>query len=404
MRVLLSAGEASSDRYGAQLVQALVRSEPGVAAFGMGGDAMRRAGCELVVDAREIAVVGLAEVVAHLPRIWRRYRRLLSAVDEQRPDVAVLIDSPDFNLRLARQLHRRGIPVLYYVSPQLWAWRPGRVEQVRRYVRKMLVIFPFEEEWYRARGVDATFVGHPLAKLGPPPITREDFARLHGLDAGKQWIALLPGSRRREVATLGPTLVEAAAQLGDEYEYVAPLASTLTEEELRRALTFQKVQRRSTGRPRNFHVTLRVARDAEATLAFARAAAVASGTATVEAAVLGTPFCMVYRVSRLSWLMGRPLVRVPHFAMPNLIAGRRVVPELVQHELSAERVAAELRQIIPDGAARSAMLAGLAEVRQKLSPFAAMESPPADLAAEIVLDTASHHGGTKSTEKFKMKN
>src|SRR5437868_210499 len=214
MRVLISAGEASSEGYGAQLLAALQQREPATTAFGMGGEAMRRAGAELVVDAREIAVVGLAEVVAHLPRIWSRYRRLLAAVDEHKPDVAVLIDSPDFNLRLARQLHRRGVPVVYYISPQLWAWRAARVEQVRRYVRKMIVIFPFEEEWYRARGVDAVFVGHPLAHLGPPPITREDFARAHGLDPHKQWIALLPGSRRREVATLGPVLVDVAARLG----------------------------------------------------------------------------------------------------------------------------------------------------------------------------------------------
>ncbi len=389
MRVLVSAGEASSEMYGAALIAALRRRDPALEVFGMGGEAMRSAGADLVVDAREISVVGLAEVVTHLPRIWSRYQRLLRALDARRPDVAVLIDSPDFNLRLARQLHRRGIPVVYYVSPQLWAWRAGRVAQVRRYVRKMLVIFPFEEEWYRTRGVDAVFVGHPLAALAPPAVGREEFARQHGLDPAKPWIALLPGSRRREVAMIAPTLVETAALLGGEFEYVVPLASTLSEHDLAQTLTLSLAQRqRRDGVSPALHIT----RDARATLVLARAAVVASGTATVEAAVLGTPFCMVYRVSPLSWLAGRRLVRVPHFAMPNLIAGRRVVPELVQGEFTAARVVAELRRIIPEGAERAAMVAGLAEVRQKLATLAAPGTSPAELAAEIVLEVAGSRG------------
>lgn len=391
MRALVSAGEASGEMYGAALTAALRRRDPALEVFGMGGEAMRGAGADLVVDAREISVVGLAEVVSHLPRIWNRYQRLLRALDARRPDVAVLIDSPDFNLRLARQLHRRGVPVVYYVSPQLWAWRAGRVAQVRRYVRKMLVIFPFEEEWYRRRGVDAVFVGHPLAALGPPPVSREAFARQHGLEPGKPWIALLPGSRRREVTMIAPTLVETAALLGGEFEYVVPLASTLSEHDLAQALSWARRQRRG-GTAQELQPALHVARDARATLALARAAVVASGTATVEAAVLGTPFCMVYRVAPLSWLAGRRLVRVPHFAMPNLIAGRRVVPELVQGEFTAARVVAELRRIIPEGAERAAMVAGLAEVRQKLAALAAPGASPAERAAEIVLEVAGSRG------------
>jgi len=172
MRLLISAGEASGDFYGAQLIAALRRREPALECFGVGGEGMRAAGCQTVVDARDVAVVGLGEVVSHLPRIWREFRKLLRAVDVRRPDAAVLIDFPDFNFRLARELHKRGIPVIYYVSPQLWAWRPGRIELVRRYVRKMLVIFPFEEAWYRERGVEAEYVGHPLADVPPPTVTR----------------------------------------------------------------------------------------------------------------------------------------------------------------------------------------------------------------------------------------
>src|SRR5512142_707877 len=180
MRLLISAGEASGEAYGAQLIAALRARMPTAEFFGVGGERMRAAGHDLIIDARQIAVVGLAEVVTHLPKIYGEFRRLLREVDRRRPDVAVLIDFPDFNFRLARELHRRGVPVFYYISPQLWAWRPGRVELVRRYVRKMLVIFPFEAEWYRQRGVDAEYVGHPLADLPAP--ARRNFAAQYGLD------------------------------------------------------------------------------------------------------------------------------------------------------------------------------------------------------------------------------
>jgi lipid-A-disaccharide synthase len=381
MRVLLSAGEASGEQYGALLIEALRARLPQLEAFGVGGERMRSAGCELIVDAREIAVVGLTEVVSSLPRIWRRFHRLLDEVDRRRPDVAVLIDFPGFNLRLAKQLHRRGIPVVYFVSPQLWAWHSSRVRQVQRWVTKMLVIFPFEQEWYRRRGVEAEYVGHPLADLAraAPVPSRDEFAAQHGLDPLKPWIALLPGSRRQEVARIGPRLGLVASLLGDEFEYLLPVAPTLSPEELAPMLSGSFAQRSSqaTGEIKRSgaHTQARITltRDAAATLRHARAAVVASGTATVEAALAGVPFVMVYRVAASSWLLGRRLVRVPHYAMPNLIAGRRVLPELVQDAFTVGQVLAELRTIIPEGPARQEMLQGLEEVRYKLAAPASIE-------------------------------
>src|SRR5262245_33233174 len=249
MRVLLSAGEASGEQYGALLIGALSQRVPQLEAFGVGGEHMRQAGCEIVVDAREIAVVGLTEVVSSLPRIWKRFRRVLDEVERHPPAVAVLIDFPGFNLRLAKQLHRRGIPVVYFVSPQLWAWHSSRVHQVRRWVRRMLVIFPFEEEWYRQRGVQAEYVGHPLADLARQAASklpsRDEFAAQHGLDPLKPWIALLPGSRRQEVARIGPRMALVAGLLGNEFEYIVPVAPTLAVEEVAPLLSGTFAQRSS---------------------------------------------------------------------------------------------------------------------------------------------------------------
>ena len=358
MRTLISAGEASGEFYGAELIKALRQQVPerDIEFFGVGGEQMRAAGCELLVDAREIAEVGIVEVVKHIPNIYRRFREVVREAERRKPDAAVLIDFPDFNLRLAREMHKRGVPVIYYVSPQLWAWKQGRIELVRKYVRKMLVIFPFEVAFYREHGIEAQFVGHPLADLAAPAITREQFAAEYKLDAGREWIALLPGSRRAEVSRIFPTLLEAAQLLEPDYVYIVPVASTLD------ADWMSAFVRDHAGPPVTF------TSDARATLLHARAAAVASGTSTLEAALIGTPFTMVYQVAPLTWALGRRLVKVDRFAMVNLIAERDVVPELVQTDFAAQRVCDELRRIIPDGKARETMLADFREVRQRLHP------------------------------------
>ncbi|MGE0405312.1 MAG: lipid-A-disaccharide synthase, partial [Candidatus Korobacteraceae bacterium] len=307
---------------------------------------------------REVSVIGLAEVVRHLPRIYSRFRHLLRQVDSWKPDAAVLIDFPDFNFRLARALHQRGIPVIYYISPQLWAWRSRRIELVRRYIHKMLVIFPFEQEWYRQRGVEAEFVGHPLCDVPVPAITRGEFAQAHDIDPGKIWISLLPGSRRQEFARIAPALIQAAQILeaqeqgSPDFEFLLPVASTLSREWVRSFV------------PEGLRVTL--TSDARETLHHSRAAAVASGTATVQTALAGVPFLMVYRVSPLTWSLGRRLVKVPHYAMPNLIAGERVVPELVQEKLTPQAVCAALRNLLAEGRERQQMIARLQDVRTRL--------------------------------------
>ncbi|HET7183807.1 MAG TPA: lipid-A-disaccharide synthase, partial [Terriglobales bacterium] len=199
LRILLSAGEASGDMYGAQLIEALRRRRPDLEVFGLGGERMRAAGCETLVDAKDIAVVGITEILRHLPRIYARFGRLRRAIAQRRPDIGVVIDSPAFNLRVARALHRRGIPAVYYVAPQFWAWRQWRARIVRRYVRQALTIFPFEVDFWRHWGVPAQFVGHPLAEAARPSVSRDELARLNRLDPTKPWITLMPGSRRREV-------------------------------------------------------------------------------------------------------------------------------------------------------------------------------------------------------------
>ena len=378
MRLLISAGEASGEVYGAKLIDALRKltglqpHPPELEFFGVGGEQMRQAGCDLVVNAHEIAVVGLAEVVEHLPRIFRLFHKVVAEAERRRPDAAVLIDFPDFNFRLARELHKRGIPVIYYVSPQLWAWRQSRIELVRKYVRKMLVIFPFEEKFYRERGIDAEFVGHPLSDMLVPAVTRQQFATEYGVGPDRQWIALLPGSRKGEVSRIFPKLLKAAQLLGPDYVYITPVASTLDH----RWMT--SILHDHTGPP----ITLTT--DARATLLHARVAAVASGTSTLEAALIGTPFAMVYQVAPLTWTFGRRLVKVDRFAMVNLIAGRDVVPELVQDGFTPERVCAELQRLLPDGAARAAMAEGFADVHLRLHPSSS-EDNASDRAARAVL-------------------
>ena len=371
MRLLVSAGEASGELYGAGLIQALRRRVPELECFGVGGERMRAAGCDTVVDARALSVVGITEIVAHLPRIYREYRRLLHAADERKPDAAIVIDSPAFNFKVARAMHQRGVPVIYYVCPQLWAWREGRVRRFHQWIKKALVIFPFEEKWYRDRGVDAEYVGHPLADLPPPSVSREELAARYGLDPARQWVALLPGSRKKEIAMNLPALLAGAGRVQGEYDFILPAASTVEREWLE-------------GRTRNSGIKLTVVEGAYAALRHARAAVVASGTATVEAALAGTPMVVVYRVSALTWALGHHLLKVPYVAMPNLIAGEQVVPELIQSDFTPEKVAAKLGEILTEGPAREKMKGALAGVSARLRP-AGETGTAAERAAEAVL-------------------
>ena len=358
--------------YGAQLISALRRQDPGLEFFGVGGERMRAAGCDTVVDARDLAVVGITEILSHLPKIYRLFNDLISEADRRRPDLAIVIDSPAFNWRVARQMRKRGIPVVYYVCPQFWAWRQGRVKLLRKYVNKALVIFPFEEQFYRERGVDATFVGHPLADLPLPPIARSDYARDNNLDPSKEWITIMPGSRVKEVRMNLPGILESANKLGWGYEYLLPVAPTLDRSFMQSLIA----------RP----LPIRLVSDALPALAHTRGGIIASGTATVEAALMSTPFVMVYRVSPLTYLLGKPRIKVPHFAMVNLIAGGEIVPELVQENFTAENVVARLGEVLPYGPARDKMIAGLNRVKALLRGPEQDHLHPAERAAEAVLE------------------
>jgi lipid-A-disaccharide synthase len=362
--IFISAGEASGEQYGALLVEALKKrlAQSGRPAqfFGMGGPRMEAAGVERIVRAEEMAVMGITEVARSLPRIYRGYARLRQAIRERRPGVAVLIDFPDIHFKLARELHRLGIPVIFFVSPQLWAWKKRRIRLVQRYVSRMLVIFPFEEPFYRERGVAAEFVGHPLAELPLPSIGREPFARENDLDPAASWIGLLPGSRMKEIHANLPQMLEAARGLAERapnkrFEFLIPVAPTL--------VAVQRNELRALIQTQSPRTPVRLVGDSRASLLHARASVVASGTATVEAALIGNPFVVVYRVSPLTYAIARRVVKVPHVAMANLVAGKRVVPELIQSDFTAGNVVRELERLLPDGPLRQSMKMELAAIR-----------------------------------------
>ena len=362
---------------------------------GLGGAEMSDAGQQRIVRAEDVAHMGFTEVVRYAPYIYTQYRKLVASIRRNRPDVAILIDFPEVNFRLARRLKRIGVPVLWFVSPQLWAWKRGRLRLVQRYVDRMMVIFPFEAPFYRARGVDAEFVGHPLAALPLPTIAREAYATQHGLDLARQWIALLPGSRMSETHKNLPRMLQTAALLSLEMQrrcqYLLPVASTIDmawiKEEI--AACYAAENKDKPGAvvlPRIVLVP-----DAREALRHARASVVASGTATVQALTIGNPFVVVYRVSALTFALAKRLVRYPAeipaqpdadgnlpIAMPNLIAGRRIVPELLNRRFTAAALAATLRPLLNETPARQEMIAALAEARSKLLPTPAETGQPAD--------------------------
>ncbi|MGD0547259.1 MAG: lipid-A-disaccharide synthase [Terracidiphilus sp.] len=473
--IFISAGEASGEHYGALLIAALKKQLAAVGAsasfFGMGGERMAAEGLECVVRSEEMAVMGLTEVVRHLPRIWREFRKLKQAIRERQPSVAMLIDFPEIHFRLAKQLHRMGVPVIFFVSPQLWAWKKKRIRLVQKYIDKMLVIFPFEEAFYRQRGIEAEFVGHPLAELPLPAISRAEFAAAIGLDPAKTWIGLLPGSRPKEIRDHLPTMLLAARGLASlkgtglkgtglngmglkgtglkgmglkgmglkgmgfspyvnqeesmralapegkayrtsqyayqtpektlsaakapahcdssmyglkpvpfmagDLEFIVPLAPTLNE-----------VQRDEVRRLVAAHgagLTLRLVEDARAALMHARASVVASGTATVEAALIGNPFVVVYRVSALTYAIAKRVVKVPHVAMVNLIAGKRIVPELIQSDFTAANIVQQIAPLLADGPQRQSMMEELARIRGLL--VRQSEGGASDRVAAVTLET-----------------
>lgn len=355
LRLLLSCGEPSGDLYAGALIRELRLAAPEVEVAGVGGPQFALAGGRLLEDYRGLARTGLTEVVTTLPRFFAALGRVATAARELRPSALVVIDSPEFNFRLARRVKRLGVPVVYYIGPQVWAWRQGRLKSLRQIADRVLVIFPFEEEVYRRAGVPVEFVGHPLVDLARPSASRNVFLEALGLAASLPTVAILPGSRPNEVRRILPLLVAAAERLTvlvPGIQFVVARAASLDNG------LFDAV-------PRVSRWSL-VVGDTDTVVASADVALTASGTATVQCALHDTPMVVVYRLSPLTYRLGRPLVKVDTFAMVNLIAGERIVPELIQDAFTPEAVAAEAVSLLSDSARAAKVRSGLALVRERL--------------------------------------
>ncbi len=357
-RILVSAGEASGDYYAAELVRELRRRRPDWEFFGCAGPGLREADVRAVIRSEDLSVVGIVEVAGHLPRIWRRFRELIRAAAREKPDLAILTDSPDFHFRVARKLKKLRIPVVYFVAPQVWAWRKGRVKTMRRVIDRLLCIFPFEEAFFLEHNVPVRYIGHPLALRVRPALGRAEFFRKHNLDPGRPLIAVLPGSRRSEALRHMPELVRAAGILAKDRQlnFVLPASPTCGADFFRGPLAGSPIQP--------------IEGEAWDTMAHCDVALAASGTVTVEAALLGAPMVTFYRVTGLSWAIGKLLVKVPFYSMVNLIAGKRVVAELMQGEMTGERIAAETTRLLDNEGERGKMKSELTRVAALLSPLA----------------------------------
>ena len=368
--MLIVAGESSADRYGAALVERLktMRGGDNIRFVGAGGDAMQAAGVELLAHVRDLAHIGPREAVAGLRAYYRVFRRLVDHAAARRPDVAVLLDFPDFNLRLAKKLNRLKVKTVYYISPQLWAWRGGRVRIVKKYVDNMLVILPFEENYYRERGVAAEFVGHPLLEDFHTPKNRVELLAEEGLDPSVETLAIMPGSRRKEINYILPVMLRAAKLIGGNRQFLisaAPavdrnLVETITRTEL---AAFPGKER--------FRIPSRNAREILAASDFAF---VKSGTSSLEAALLGVPFLVAYKISALSWWIGSLLIRTPSKSLPNLLAGKRIVPELFQNDATPESLAGVAVEYLENPEKCAAMREELGKIRGRLGERRASEA------------------------------
>jgi lipid-A-disaccharide synthase len=357
LTIMMSCGEPSGDLYAGALAAEIRRLEPDCRIVGFGGDRLRAAGATLVGDYRGLTVTGITEAISVLPRSLAMYRRLVAAARAERPSVFVAIDFPDFNFRVAGALKRQGVPVVYYVSPQLWAWRRGRLTTIKRLVDQMLVIFPFEEDLYRQAGVPVEFVGHPLLDVDRADVPREQFLAQHGLEASAPTIALLPGSRPNEVRAILPVLLEAAELISSQVagvQFVIARAPNLES-------GLFAIPRTSVGR-----APVVVESRTDDVLAAADVVLTASGTATVQTAIHERPMVIVYRLSPLTYRIGKPFCHVDMYGMVNLVAGRKIVPELIQDAFTPEAVAAEAIRLLTDPDLANSTREALREVKRRL--------------------------------------
>ncbi len=356
-KILMVAGEVSGDIHGAHLVEAIHRIDPKIQLLGMGGEGLERAGMKVLFHSQDLAVVGITEVFLKLRIILRAFRILKQSLDQEKPDLVILIDFPDFNLRLAKSVYRKGIPILYYISPQIWAWRPRRVHLIAQRVRKMIVFFPFEVPFYEAAGVEVEWVGHPLLDIVKPTLSKEEAFQRFGLDPQRRTIGLLPGSRIQEVERLFPSLLASAHLLYREVpdlQFIIPLAPGIPRTTLSSLLS-------------NISIPVKVVEgwtyDA---MNLSELLIMASGTATLEAAILGKPMIIIYKVSLPSYWVGKAMVRVDHIGLANLVAGERIAPELIQKDVNPQRISEEALRILKDSGFQQKMVESMQEVRQRL--------------------------------------
>lgn len=375
MQFLVSAGETSGDLYAAGVVERLKKKLPLTTFYGCAGQKLQDVGVKPVIDTANLSVVGLAEVVSHLPRIYGEYRKLIGYARRHVPAAAILTDNPDFHLRLARHLRKMKVPVFYLVAPQVWAWRQGRVKTIRRLVDKMFCLFPFEEPWFRQRGVDATYIGHPLASIARTTQSKQEFFRNHGLRIDKPMIVLLPGSRAGEALRHIPIVLDAVELLRKEIDVSVILATPKGFEALGVFTTFRE-------RFRALAIKV-VENEAWDSIGHADLALAASGTVTTEAAILETPMVTYYKVTALSWHIGRRLVKVPFLSMVNLIAEQRIVPELIQADMTAEKIAAAAFHLLKDPSEAARMRNDLRRVKDLLT----LSGDPFERVAQSILDT-----------------
>jgi lipid-A-disaccharide synthase len=370
-KILMVAGEVSGDIHGAHLVEAIHRIDPKIQLLGMGGEGLERAGMKVLFHSRDLAVVGITEVFLKLRTILRAFRILKQSLDREKPDLVILIDFPDFNLRLARSVYRKGIPILYYISPQIWAWRPKRVQLIAQWVRKMIVFFPFEVPLYEAAGVEVEWVGHPLLDIVKPSLPKEEAFQRFGLDPQRRTIGLLPGSRIQEVERLLPSLLTSGHILYREVpdlQFIIPLAPGIPRTTLSSLL-------------RNSSIPMKVVEGwTYDVMNLSELLITASGTATLEAAILGKPMIIIYKVSLPSYWVGRAMIRVDHIGLVNLVAGERIAPELIQNDVNPQRISEEALRILKDSGFQQKMVESIQKVRRRLGhPGAAQR------AAQIVV-------------------
>ncbi|HYA91501.1 MAG TPA: lipid-A-disaccharide synthase [Thermodesulfobacteriota bacterium] len=363
-KILLVAGEVSGDLHGSRLVEAIQRIDPDIEFFGIGGEGLERAGMKLLYPSQSLSVVGITEVFFKLRAILKALQGLKKSIDRERPDLVILIDFPDFNLRLAKMAQRKGIPILYYIGPQVWAWRPRRIKLIARLVKKMIVLFPFEVPLYQAAGVDVEWVGHPLLDIVKPTLSREKAFQQFGLDPRRRTVGLLPGSRKHEVERLLPPLLASAHLLQKEIpdlQFVIPLAPGLHKTLL-------------LSRMGNISVPVAVVEGfTYDVMNLSELLIVASGTATLEGAIVGKPMIIVYKVSFLSYWVGRALIRLDHIGLVNLVAEKEIVPELIQKDVNPQQIADEAFRILRDPILSRKMAESVNKVRQKLGELGAAE-------------------------------